>query len=106
MVLTADEKKKIEEQIQEQDEDTYGTEHTDGGDEVYADTEELVKDVTGNLPKDDEDEEEGGYTVADAVDNDEEAIEEDKPEDKDEEEVETEEEITQREEKYVKSHEE
>lgn len=64
MALTADEKKKLEEEIEDQiegqDEANWGMEET---------TDEMFEDVTGNDPAE-------GETMADEVDSDEKAISE------------------------------
>jgi len=69
--LTAEEKRKLEEQIQEQDEETYGTGHTDGDQDLYSNTKDMVKEVTGNEP----DPERDGFSIAEEVEKDEEDIE-------------------------------
>lgn len=58
----------VDEELKKQDDEVYGTDYTDGG-EKFHDTEDMVKDVTGDEP------DEGvPYSIADAIQDDEEAI--------------------------------
>lgn len=59
----------IDEELKKQDDEVYGTDYTDGG-EKFHDTEEMVKEVIGEEPEDGK-----PFSVADAVEEDEEAIE-------------------------------
>lgn len=60
----------VDEELQKQDDEVYGTDYTDGG-EKFHDTEDMVKEVTG----DDPDEEQDGFSIAEEVEKDEEAVE-------------------------------
>lgn len=61
----------IEKELEEQDDQVYGTSYTDGEHDKFGDTEEMIKEVTG----DDPDEEQDGFSIAEEVEKDEEAIE-------------------------------
>ena len=67
----------IDEELQKQDDDVYGTGYTDGDPDKFADTEEMVKDVTGNEP----DPEQDGFEMEEEIEEDERAVREDKRED-------------------------
>lgn len=59
----------IDEELQKQEDEVYGTAYTDGDPEKFVDTEGMVEEVTGDEP-----EEGKPFSIADAVDEDEEAI--------------------------------
>lgn len=57
----------VDEELKQQDDETYGTSYTDSSDdEKFADTEEMVKDVTGNVP----DPEKDGFSIAEEEEKD------------------------------------
>lgn len=70
----------IEEQLQAQDDAVYGTAYVDGDPDKYSDTDQMLEDVIGNEP----DEEEDGFSLAEEVDKDEKAILVGSPNDDDE----------------------
>lgn len=64
--------KQIDEELKQQDDEVYGTDYTDGAHEKFDDTEEMIREVTG----DDPDEEKDGFSIAEEIEKDEEAVEE------------------------------
>jgi hypothetical protein len=73
----------VQKELEEQDDDVYGTGYTDGDPDKFADTEEMVKDVTGNDP----DPERDGFEIEEEVEDDEKSIRDDEPEDKAQDEI-------------------
>lgn len=59
----------IDEELQKQEDEVYGTDYTDGG-EKFHDTEEMIEEVTGDEPIEGK-----PFSIAEAVEEDEEAIE-------------------------------
>lgn len=57
---------KLDEEVKQQENEVYGTDYVDSGEGVYDDTEEMVKDVIGNEPEDDE-----PFSIAQEVEDDE-----------------------------------
>ena len=91
----------LAEELKKQEDEVYGTGYTDGDPEKFGDTEDMLEDVIGNSPVgDEEEEEEDGFSIADAVAKDEEAAIHNKPQDAEEKELETELEKAERKEKH------
>lgn len=63
---------KVQKEIDRQEDETYGTDFIDGNPDKFTDTTRMVEEVTGK--KVDEDDPEG-FTIADEVDEAEEALE-------------------------------
>jgi len=88
---------KVQEEVDEQEDINYGTGYTEGDPDKFDSTKEMVEDVIGNEPDEDK-----PFSIAEAVEDDEEARLEDKPEDDEEIELESELEQIEKEEKYRK----
>lgn len=63
---------KIQKEIDKQEDENYGTGYIDGDPDKFSNTEEMVEDVTGNEIDEEAPE---GFTMADEVDEAEEALE-------------------------------
>ena len=63
--------KQIDEELQKQDDEVYGTDYTDGSHDKFDDTEEMVEEVIGNKPKKGK-----PFDIAEEVEEDEQAIKE------------------------------
>lgn len=60
----------IDEELQKQDDEVYGTDYTDGG-EKFHDTEDMVKEIIGNEP----DPEQDGFELKEEIEKDDDAVE-------------------------------
>ena len=75
----------IEEQLNKQEDEVYGTGYVDGDPDKFDDTEDMVEDVTGNAPsgnydgEEEDEEDEGGFSIADEVEKDEKAVQDGRP---------------------------
>ncbi len=67
---------KVQKEVQEQEDETYGTDYTEGVHEKFGDTEEVLEETIGNKPK-----KKIPFILADEVEEDEKAHAEIPPED-------------------------